>query len=134
MNVRLVTCALLLVASTLAAADDQVRDLAQLVGKKVVVGRFPTCEPGTFTASMDYSGKQATVVSVKSTMLVPTGGTLLLEFEGGKRLDSCLDLLPSNVTTYFTLAPGETLGAASPSGAAAGVAPPTEHLSEAEVK
>lgn len=105
-------------------------DLNLLVGKQVVVGRMPLCTPKTFTANLNYSGKTATVVSVKpntmrklpSNMLnrmtpdmrammedAQNGATLLLQFEDGTTLDTCAAIGPKKLAENLELAPGQTI-------------------------
>jgi hypothetical protein len=108
-----------------------IQDLNQLIGKQVKVQRMPLCQPGTFTHVLDYAGKQATVISLKPSSLIPPiskktmdmmkpearaiiedarkASTILLQFEDGTRLDSCAPIGPSRVSNYVDLAPGQTL-------------------------
>jgi hypothetical protein len=40
-------------------------ELAQMVGKEVVVQRMPFCQPGTYVPILTYAGKHAKVVAAK---------------------------------------------------------------------
>src|SRR5690349_7147468 len=127
-----------------ASAQDELKidNPSQLAGKKLHVLRAILCEPGTFTKNLDYAGKQATVASVKpgntpqflaSTLnrMPPQSrailedqmkaATLLLQFDDGKKLDTCAPIGPRRIAEYFELAPGETLApvAAGPASTAA---------------
>src|SRR4051794_25269126 len=105
-------------------------DLNLLVGKKVVVGRLPLCVPKTFTSNLAYSGKTATVASVKPNttrkfppnvlsrmtpemreMMQDTqkGATILLKFEDGTELDTCAPIGPKRLAENLELAAGETI-------------------------
>jgi hypothetical protein len=116
--------------------QSSIQDFNVLVGKQVIVQRIPLCQPGTYNAVLTYSGKQATVVSLKpnklpypmsqavlNKMTPETRGmiedqmkaaTLLLQFEDGTKLDTCAPIGPSKFSDSFELAPGQTLPA-SPS-------------------
>jgi hypothetical protein len=108
-----------------------IQDLNLFVGKQVVVQRIPLCQPGTYTAVLTYSGKQAAVVSLKPLKLpYPISqaaldkmkpelrammedelkaATILLQFEDGTQLDTCAPIGPSKFAESFELAPGQTL-------------------------
>jgi hypothetical protein len=146
---------------TTIASSQQVQDLNQLVGKRVVVQRTPLCEPGTYNVVIAYAGKQATVLFVKPSKAIPAlspsvlakmkpearalvedqqkAATILVQFEDGKKLDTCAPVGPSRLSQYFELAEGETLAApAQPSGpsvssATDAVAHAADVLSDAEV-
>jgi len=119
-----------------SVAQDQqpeIRDPAQLVGKRVVVHRMPLCQPGTYTVDTTHAGKQATVVSAKPNKAMPAlpptamsrldpaaramiegqqkAATLLLQFDDGTQLDSCGPASPRQLNDYLDLAPGQTLEA-----------------------
>ena len=123
--------------SLTAAAQNELKvdDPSQLAGKKLNVLRAMLCQPNTFTANLNYSGKVATVVSVKpgKGVSIPArtlnrmppesralfedqmkAATLLLQFEDGTKLDTCAPIGPKKIAEYFELAPGETLGTAAP--------------------
>lgn len=131
--------ALAIVLASAAFGQDQQQpipdDLTQLAGKKVLVGRLPLCEPKTFTANLNYAGKQATVVSVKPgksykfppnalSRLTPEmraqledtqkAAMLLLEFEDGTKLDTCAAIGPKRLAENLDLAPGQTITPVSP--------------------
>lgn len=122
-------------------------DLSRLVGKKVVVGRIPLCVPKTYDVNLSFAGKPATVVSFKPNAMLARfssnanrlppgvrasiedarrGGILTFRFEDGTVLDSCADMMLSQLGPNMSLAAGETL--AQPkvtSGAATLVTPGT---------
>ena len=140
-----------------------IQDLNQLTGKRVIVQRMPLCQPGTFTHVLDYAGKQATVVSLKPSSLMPAiskkamdmmkpearamvedaqkAATILVQFEDGTRLDTCAPIGPRMISNYLELAPGQTVEppsqtsapATSPGNVSAKM-PPAEMLSDDEVK
>ena len=110
--------------------ESPVRDLKVLIGKQVIVQRTALCQPGTFTYSLAYAGKPATVVSLKPSNVRPLppgtlnrlppatralmedqqrAATILVRFEDGTQLDSCAPIGPSTLSNYFELAPGQTL-------------------------
>jgi hypothetical protein len=125
-------------------------DLNLLTGKKVIVGRIPLCVPNTYAVNMTYSGKLATVVSYVPNALLARnaanlnrfppnmrvgmddarrGGRLTFRFEDGTVLDTCGDLVLSQLAPNMQLAPGETIALpATPSGtlAAGGPAGPPQ--------
>ncbi|MGN6057468.1 MAG: hypothetical protein ACTHOI_02645 [Sphingomicrobium sp.] len=103
-------------------------DLALLQGKKVVVGRLALCVPNTFQPNLTYAGQTATVVGFKPyqmlnnvalTGLPPSaramienirkGGTLLLQFGDGTKLDTCAPQGSNQLSPNLDLAPGETI-------------------------
>jgi hypothetical protein len=115
---------------TTTASGQQVQNVSQLLGKKVVVQRVLLCEPGTYNSVSGYAGRQATVLSVKASKtpaLPPSAlasmtpetralledqqkaATVLVQFDDGKKLDTCLAIGPARITYYFQLAEGETL-------------------------
>ncbi len=120
-------------------------DLNLLVGKKVIIGRMPLCVPKTFNTNLTYSGKTATVVSLKPGNMhklsanvlnrmapdmrarledMQKGGILLFQFEDGTQLDSCAAMGPKTISENLELAPGETIAtSAAQPGAAAGLQP-----------
>lgn len=120
-------------------------DLKLLTGKKVIVGRIPLCVPNTYSVNMTYGGKLATVVSyAPNAMLVRNaanlnrfppnvratmddarrGGRLTFRFEDGTVMDTCGDLMLSQLAPNMQLAPGETMALpATPSGAPAAAGP-----------
>jgi hypothetical protein len=125
---------LFLVTRVAVGQEPPIRDLNALSGKQVIVQRTVLCQPGTFTYSLAYAGKQATVVSLKpsnirklppSTLnrLPPAAralmedqqraATILVRFEDGTELDSCAPIGPSRLADDFELAPGQTLEVAS---------------------
>jgi hypothetical protein len=106
------------------------QDLNLLVGKQVTVQRMPLCQPGTYTTVLAYAGKQARVISLKPSQIVPLSktimdrlapearammedarkaATVLVQFEDGTQLDSCAPIGPSKLSDYFEIAPGQTL-------------------------
>lgn len=135
---RLMFLAVLLVFSAVAFAQDSQKlpdDLNLLVGKKVIVGRMPLCQPGAYTTNLTYSGKQATVVSLKPARVsnfsnaalsrmppemrarmedMHKAATLLFQFEDGVKLDSCAPMGPSKLSENLELAPGEKIEAPTP--------------------
>lgn len=134
---------------------ESLQDPRQLAGKNVIVQRTAAlCEPGTYNLVFTYVGKPAKVLSVQpstdiseSTLskLPPAAratlenrATLLLQFEDGKKLDTCAPVGPSRLGSYFQLAEGETLGEVPSRGASPVVAETNEstpdHLSPDEVK
>jgi len=147
-----------------AQVQPQVQDLSQLVGKRVIVQRVPLCEPATYTPVLTYAGKEATVLSIKRSRLPvlsqatlarltpearammqdqQKAATVLLQFEDGKKLDTCAPVGPSRIPDYFELAPGETLSPTPPETANAALAPPSvttpqtptiDRLTDEEVK
>src|ERR1700689_5254670 len=148
---------IMLLIGLAAFAEEQqkpVQDLNLLVGKKVLVQRSPLCQPGTYTAVLSYSGKQARVVSMKPSSVAPLSqrvmdrltpqaralmedaqkaATILIQFEDGTQLDTCAPIGPTRLSMYFELAPGETLQSVAP----AAPKPPTsvtDVLSDDEVK
>jgi hypothetical protein len=161
--------AVLLTGMSLALAPVQLaqstlQDPSQLIGKKVIAQRQALCEPGTYDAVVAYAGKPAMVLSVKPSKaafplsnsqlskLPPNAralvedqqkaATVLVQFEDGKKLDTCLAIGPARLSEYFELAEGETL---SPVPTQAPVSDardiqtqvadglPTDHLSEGEI-
>jgi hypothetical protein len=105
-------------------------DLNLLTGKKVVVGRIPLCVPNTYAVNMTYGGKLATVVSYAPNAILARnaanpnrfppnmratmddarrGGRLTFRFEDGTVLDTCGDLVLSQLAPNMQLAPGETI-------------------------
>ena len=105
-------------------------DLNLLAGKKVVVGRLPLCVPNTYTVNLTYAGKPATVVSYAPNAMLARyrtgmsrmpagaratmedarrGGKLTFRFEDGTVLDSCGDMMLSQLAPNLELAPGETI-------------------------
>jgi hypothetical protein len=137
-----------LIVAPLAAQDTQqsepqpiqIQDPAQLLGKKVIIGRGTfVCQPNTYTVDTSRSGKLATVVSVtpkrgsslsqsqlsrmpeqmREMMLdQQKAATIVYQFEDGKKLDSCAPLGPKALSEGqaglggLLLAPGETLASA----------------------
>jgi hypothetical protein len=116
----------------------QVADLKQLMGKKVIVQRFPLYQPGTFNGiPLSYAGKTATVIAVKpssagmnfdaSTLAkmpatsratlenMKNMATITVQFEDGTKADTGGPVMPSMLDNYFELAPGETIGIVTPS-------------------
>ena len=105
-------------------------DLSRLIGKNVLVGRLPLCEPKTFVVNMTYAGKQATVISfVKAAVaqvppnvanqMAPSllalmedsrkGGVLLFQFEGGMKLDTCVAQGLKQIADNLELVAGQTM-------------------------
>jgi hypothetical protein len=127
--------------------ESSIQDFNVLVGKQVIVQRIPLCQPGTYTTVLTYSGKQATVVSLKPFKLPypisqavldkmqpaaramiqdqMKAATLLLQFDDGTKLDTCAPIGPSKFSDSFELAPGQTLPPSSPSVATAPTPSPT---------
>jgi hypothetical protein len=165
---------MLLVAVTGFGQEQQkpIQDLTLLIGKQVIVQRMaPLCQPGTYTAFLTYAGKQAKVVSLKPSKIAPLSpkvmnlllpetramiedaqkaATILLQFEDGTQLDTCVPIGPSKFFVSFELAPGQTLpdsfnsptASAPPTSTAGTLVPatltnpkqPTDVLSDDEVK
>jgi hypothetical protein len=116
------TLALAPATSTLsvAAAAQQVSvsptlDLNMLVGKRVIVQQVGLCQPGTLAVSLDYAGKQATVVSLKPVDGLPMA-KILVQFDDGAQLDSCMPLTVSSRSLYFELVPRPTTATSLPPG------------------
>jgi hypothetical protein len=160
--------ALLLTIGTAVCFGEEIQDVSQLVGKKVIAQRMPLCEPGTFNTVLSYAGKPAVVLSAKasknykfsqSTLARMTpdaramledqqkAATVLVQFEDGKKLDTCAAIGPRRLSEYFELADGESLAPApgqpsnsAPNAPATGVAKPSadapavDMLSEDELK
>jgi hypothetical protein len=126
---------MLVVALAGLGQQNPIDDLTSLVGKHVTVQRMPLCLPGTFTVVLSYAGKQATVVSLKPSKIVPLSpgvmarmppqarammedaqkaATILLQLEDGTQLDTCAPIGPSKVFDYLELAPGETVRSPAP--------------------
>lgn len=128
-------------------------DLNLLVGKKVLVGRMPLCVPKTYSVNLTYAGKPATVVSyAKDPMLARTnvnrmpssmrpmmgdalrGGSLTFRFDDGTVLDTCgnmvfsqlapnMDLIQGDATAQPTAPNAPTTPAAPPPRAGAAATP-----------
>ena len=156
---RVTSIAITIVISVATVTSgQQVQDVNQLVGRKVVAQRMPLCEPGTYNTVLTYAGKQATVLSVKPSKAFPAlsqstlarmrpearaivedqqkAATVLVQFEDGKKLDTCAAIGPARISEYFELAEGQTL-AALPAQPKSTTGPPmqtVEMLSEDEVK
>ena len=134
MKQRFATLLLLVAVGTFGQNQQLViEDPAQLIGKQINVQRLPLCQPGTYNADLSHSGKQATVVSVKPSKMMPAvssaalnrlnpemraivedqqkAALLLLQFEAGTKLDSCAPIGPKKLSEYVELAPGQTLTA-----------------------
>src|ERR1035441_9120610 len=124
---------LFVVLRVAACQEPPIQDLNVLIGKQVIVRRTALSPPGTFTWSLAYAGKQATVVSLKPSKalsLTPAvmnklspaarailedqqkAATILVRFEDGTQLDSCMPITPRVLSDHFELAPGQTLDAA----------------------
>jgi hypothetical protein len=125
-------------------------DLNLLTGKKVIVGRIPLCVPNTYSVNMTYGGKLGTVVSFAPNAMPARnaanlnrfppnmrktmddarhGGRLTFRFEDGTVLDTCGDLMLSQLAPNMQLAPGETIvlpATSSGTLAAAGPAAPPQ--------
>jgi hypothetical protein len=106
-----------------------VQDLNVLIGKKVIVQRTVLCPPATFKWTLDYAGKTATVISLKpGPQILPVrhpeklppeiralwedqrkAAIILVQFEDGTRLDSCMAISPAQLSDHFELVPGQTL-------------------------
>jgi hypothetical protein len=104
--------------------------LNSLVGTLVTVQRMPLCRPGTYSVVLSYAGKQAKVVSTKPSKIAPVSqavmesltpqaramiedgrnaASVLVQFDDGTQLDTCVPILPSKLSDYFELASGQTL-------------------------
>jgi hypothetical protein len=162
-----VFCSVLTMVAAVACFAQEIQDPNQLVSKKVVVQRMPLCEPGTFTTNLNYAGKTGLVVSIKPSKsykfspsmlskMTPEAramledqqkaATVLVQFDDGKKLDTCAAIGPHRLSEYFELAEGETLPTASAqpvsattatttADAKASAAPPSfERLSDDELK
>lgn len=131
---RMMCVASLVLTITGFAFAVQIKDLNQLVGRKVVVQRMPLCEPGTYKTVLAYSDKSAVVISIKASTLFPypvspsalarmtpearamvedqqKAATVLVQVEDGKQLDTCAPVGPARISEYLVLAEGETLAA-----------------------
>jgi hypothetical protein len=127
-------------------------NLNLLVGKKVVIGRMSLCVPKTFNTNLTYSGKTATVVSLKPGNIrklppsvmnrmapdmrerlldLQNGGILLFQFEDGTQLDNCAAMGPKALSENLELAPGETITSAQPAVTATSSPQPAAALSTA---
>jgi hypothetical protein len=105
-----------------------IQDLNSLVGKEVTVQRVALCQPGTYSAVISYAGKQAKVVSIKPGNIAALSqgamdslppqaralmedarkaATILVQFEDGTQLDTCVPIGPSRLADYFELTPGQ---------------------------
>jgi hypothetical protein len=132
----LTVLALFLIPSLVHGQEQQrpIQDLNQLVSKQVIVQRIPLCLPGTYTTVLAYAGKQAKVISLKRSNMphlseqimsrmtpearsmiedAQKAATILVEFEDGAKLDSCVPVGPNRLPDYFELAPGQNLEPAS---------------------
>jgi hypothetical protein len=148
-----------LVVTAVLGFGQQVQDPGQLIGKKVVVQRMPLCEPGTFNTVLSYAGKLAVVLSAKPSKMLPAisesmlsrmpsesraliedqqkAATVVVQFEDGKKLDTCAAIGPSRISQYFELAEGETLtpvAAAPPNTVASPKTAAVDTLSNDELK
>jgi hypothetical protein len=111
-------------------ASPPIQDLNVLIGKQVIVQRTILCPPGTFKWTLDYASKRATVVSLKPQPQIPfrpavlnklppetralledqrRAATILVQFEDGTQLDSCMAVSPAKLSDHFELVPGQTL-------------------------
>lgn len=116
-------------------------DLNLLVGKKVLVGRMPLCVPKTYSVNLTYAGKPATVVSyAPDPMLARTnvdrmpanmrpmmedarhGGRLTFRFDDGTVLDTCGNMLLSQLAPNMDLIQGDAT--AQPTAPTTPAAPP----------
>lgn len=125
---------LLFIAPATFAQEQQtpIQDLNLLLGKQVTVQRSPLCQPGTYSVVLSYAGKQATVTSVKHSNMAPLpqgtmdsltpqvramiedaqkAATVLVRFDDGTQLDTCVPIGPSKLSDYFELVSGQTLPA-----------------------
>ncbi len=166
MRVQFIAALVIMVATVAPHPQAQtMQDLNQLVGKKVVIQRMPLCEPGTYNTVTAYAGKTATVISVKPSKMFPfpvsqstlprmtpearamvqdqqKAATVLVQFEDGKKLDTCAAIGPARISQYLELAEGETVAlpsaqpntASDSSRATAVDAPAIDVLSNEEVK
>jgi hypothetical protein len=121
---------ILLKGGSVALGQGQpIQDLGVLVGMRVIAQRAMLCQPSTFTAVFAYAGKPATVVSLKPKSMPPVsqrvlstlppgatrellegkGATILVQFQDGKRLDTCYAIVPSQLADYFELVPGQQI-------------------------
>jgi hypothetical protein len=124
MKQLLATLLLLLAVSSFGKEQPVIKDPAKLVGKKVNVHGISLCQPGTDRADLAHAGKQATVVSAKpnkmpamspafTSRLTPEAralldnqqkaATLLLQFEDGTKLDTCIPIGPQGLANYLEL-------------------------------
>ena len=118
-------------------------DLQLLMGKQVVIGRIQLCVPKTFTRTLAYSGKTATVVAVTPNPNKPIppsalatmapdmremmedsqkGATLLFQFEDGTKFDTCAPVGPKMLSQRIDLAPGQNIMPLTPQTVATNVA------------
>jgi hypothetical protein len=140
-----VICAGLMIGIVVSFAQE-IQDPGQLVDRKVVVQRVPLCEPGTFTTNLNYAGKTGLVISAKpskSYKLSPSmlarmtpearamledqqkAATVLVQFDDGKKLDTCAPVGPRRLSEYFELAEGEKPAAPSAQPVSATTSSPT---------
>jgi hypothetical protein len=105
-------------------------DLNLLIGKRVVVGRMPLCTPGTYAVDFAHAGQSASVINFNANRamsglganmatLQPSvrammddarkGGKLEFQFTDGARLDTCGDLLFSQLVQGMSLADGQVI-------------------------
>jgi hypothetical protein len=128
---------IVLLATAAYGQQQRVQDLSQLVGRQVIAQRMGLCQAGTYNVLLAYAGKRAKVISVKPSNIpylteksiskMPPdsrammedfrkGGTILVQFEDGTKIDTCGPIGPSQLSNYFELAPGETLQPATQGG------------------
>lgn len=101
-------------------------NLSLLLGKKVLVGQMRLCVPNTYNVKQAYRGQPARVVGFRRwKMNVPTEGLtpamrtsvenmnngriLLLQFEDGTKLDTCVPETAKELSSRIGLAPGQTI-------------------------
>jgi hypothetical protein len=156
---RFTHIAFILIGVATIASGQQVQDINQLVGKRVIAQRMPLCEPGTYNHVIAYAGKQATVLSAKPSQTMPAisqkvlakmppearamvedqqkAATVLVQFEDGTKLDTCAPIGPAQILQYFELAEGETLAAPALANTAATLSPsaaePVKQLNDAGI-
>src|SRR6266480_689109 len=131
-KMRVTFTVFLLLALAAIASGQQVQDASQLIGKKIVVQRMPLCEPGTYSTVIAYAGKTTVVLFGKPSKMFSfpmsqsvlekmkpevramvqdqqKAATVLVQFEDGKKLDTCAPIGPARISEYFELAEGETI-------------------------
>ena len=132
--------------SSTPPADQPLVDLKLLIGKQVTVGRMPLCSPGTYSPDLAHLGKQATVVDFRpNTKINPAalslnrlppllrsqmidaarGGRVIFKFDDGQTLDTCADLMQSQIVDGVTLAKGDSIASL-----AAQRKEPEQHIAE----
>lgn len=116
-----------------SAAGQLPQDLTLLTGKKVLVGRMPLCTARSAKFDLAHAGQTAKVVEVRQTQITAVAtddmppkmresienlkksALLFLQFEDGKKLNTCGPESASQLFPRLSLAPGETIALTSSS-------------------